>query len=314
MRDLRKGIRDYLVLRRGLGFKLVKHGVGLDEFASFLERKGSAHITSELALEWATLPAHHQPCQWTARLTIVRGFAQYWSATDPVTEVPPLGLLPYRPARARPYFYSAQEILRLLKAAKTRPSCDPLRPWTYYCVFGLLAVTGLRLSEALNLRAKDLDWSEGILTIRGSKFGKSRLVPLHASVCKVLADYAKRRDRRFGAYAEAHFFVNKNGNRLDKGEVHRTFYALSRKIGLRAVDASRGPRLHDFRHRFAVQTLLRWYRNGKDPKRCLPILSTYLGHAHVTDTYWYLTGTPELLGAAGKRLEKRWEGFNAGRG
>ena len=312
MRDLRKGIRDYLMLRRGLGFKLVKHEGGLDEFASFLERKGSAHITSELALEWATLPAHHQPCQWTARLTIVRGFAQYWSATDPVTEVPPLGLLRYRPTRARPYFYS--EIQRLLKAAKSRPSCDPLRPWTYYCVFGLLAVTGLRLSEALNFRTKDLDWADGILTIRGAKFGKSRLVPLHASACKVLADYAKRRDHRFGARVEAHFFVNKNGNRLDKGEVHRTFYALSRKIGLRAEDASRGPRLHDFRHRFAVQTLLRWYRNGKDPKRCLPILSTYLGHAHVTDTYWYLTGTPELLGAAGKRLEKRWEGFNAGRG
>src|SRR5207248_6872543 len=104
----------------------------------------------------------------------------------------------------------------------------------------------------------------------------------------------------------------KNGNRLDKGEVHRTFYALSRQIGLRAPDASRGPRLHDFRHRFAVQTLLRWYRKGKDPKTCLPILSTYLGHAHVTDTYWYLTGTPELMRAAGERPEKRWEGLHAG--
>ena len=106
--------------------------------------------------------------------------------------------------------------------------------------------------------------------------------------------------------------MNKNGNRLDKGEVHRMFYTLSRQIGLRGVDDSRGPRLHDFRHRFAVQALLRWYRNGEDPKRRLPILSTYLGHAHVTDTYWYLTGTPELLRASGERLEKRWEGLNAG--
>jgi integrase len=283
MRNLRKGIRDYLMLRRGLGFQLVKHEAGLEEFASFLERKGSAHITSELALEWATLPAHQQPCHWSARLTIVRGFARYWSATDPVTEVPPLGLLPYRPTRARPYFYSDQEIQQLLQAARDRHSCDPLRSWTYYCFFGLLAVTGLRLSEALNLRAEDLDWSEAILTIRGAKFGKSRLVPLHASTCKVLADYVKRRDRRFGLRPEAHFFVNKNGNRLDKGEVHRKFYALSRQIGLRAVGASRGPRLHDFRHRFAVETLLRWYRSGEDPKRRLPILSTYLGHAHVTD-------------------------------
>src|SRR5207248_6213629 len=237
MRDLRKGIRDYLMLRRGLGFKLVKHEAGLEKFASFLERKRSAHITSELALEWATLPADHQPCQWTARLTIVRGFARYWSAVDPVTEVPPLGLLPYRPARARPYFYSDQEIQQLLKAAKARPSCDPLRPWTYHCFFGLLAVTGLRLSEAVNLHAEDLDWSGGILTIRGAKFGKSRLIPLHASTCKVLADYAKRRDRRFGPRAEAHFFVNKNGHRLDKGEVHRMFYILSRQIGLRAAGA-----------------------------------------------------------------------------
>jgi integrase len=242
----------------------------------------------------------------------VRGFARYWSATDPLTEVPPLGLLPYRPARAQPYFYSDHEIRKLMRAAKTRPSIDPLRPWTYHCLFGLLAVTGLRLGEALGLRLGDMDWSECILTIRGAKFGKSRLVPLHTSTCKVLADYAKRRDERFGARAEGYFLVNLNGNRLDKGEVHRAFYLLSRQIGLRAADASRGPRLHDFRHRFAVETLLRWYRNGEDPKRRLPILSTYLGHAHVTDTYWYLTGTPELLGAANKRLEKRWEALNAG--
>jgi integrase len=246
------------------------------------------------------------------RLSIVRGFARHWSATDPSTEVPPLGLLPYRPKRAQPYFYSDHEIRTLLNAAKSRPSIDPLRPWTYHCLFGLLAVTGLRLGEALSLRPGDMDWSEGILTIRGAKFGKSRLVPLHTSTCKVLADYAKRRDERFGVRAEGYFLVNLNGNRLDKGEVHRAFYILSRQIGLRAVDASRGPRLHDFRHRFAVETLLRWYRNGEDPKRRLPILSTYLGHAHVTDTYWYLTGTPELLGAAAKRLEKRWEGLNAG--
>jgi integrase/recombinase XerD len=202
----------------------------------------------------------------------------------------------------------------LLEAAKTRPSLDPLRCWTYYCLFGLLAVTGLRLGEALNLRSDDVDWSEEMLTIRGAKFAKSRLVPLHSSTCNVLADYAKRRGKRFGRRELVHFFVNKNGHRLDKGEVHRSFYALSRQIGLRAAEASHGPRLHDFRHCFAVHTLLRWYQTGEDPERRLPILSTYLGHAHVTDTYWYLTGTPELLGAATRRLEKRWEALNAGRG
>jgi integrase len=299
-------------MRRGLGFKLAKHERALQEFVSFLARKRSSSITVNLALEWATLNANHKPYDWAARLSIVRGFARHWSATDSSTEVPPLGLLSYRPPRARPYFYSDQEIRALLKAARDRRSIDPLRPWTYYCLFGLLAVTGLRLGEALNLRTEDMDWSEGILTIRGAKFGKSRLVPVHASTRKVLADYVKRRDRRFGERTEGHFLVNKNGNRLDKGEVHRAFYTLSRQIGLRGVNASRGPRLHDFRHRFAVQTLLHWYRNGEDPRRLLPVLSTYLGHAHVTDTYWYLTGTPELLGAAGKRLEKRWEGLNAG--
>ena len=312
MNPLAKGIRDYLAMRRSLGFKLVRHEAGLKEFASFLARKRSPHITVTLALKWATQDANHKPYEWAARLSVVRGFARHWSATDPLTEVPPVGLLPYRPPRAQPYFYSDHEIQRLLKAAKSRPSIDPLRPRTYHCLFGLLAVTGLRLGEALNLRTEDMDWSEGILTIRRAKFGKSRLVPLHTSTCKILADYAKRRDERFGARAEGYLLVNKNGNRLDKGEVHRVFYNLSRQIGLRAVDASRGPRLHDFRHRFAVQTLLRWYRNGEDPERRLPILSTYLGHAHVTDTYWYLTGTPELLGSAAKRLDKRWEALNAG--
>jgi integrase len=300
-------------MRRGLGFKLGRHeDARLREFVLFLARKRSACVTVNLALEWATQNANHQPYEWATRLSIVRGFARYWSATDPSTEVPPLGLLPHKPPRAQPYIYSDHEIRTLLNAAKTRPSIDPLRPWTYHCLFGLLAVTGLRIGEALNLRTGDMDWSEGILTIRGAKFGKSRLVPLHASTCKVLVDYAKRRDRRFGARAEGPFLVNMYGNRLGIAEVHRTFLTLSRQIGLRAVNASRGPRLHDFRHRFAVETLLRWYRNGEDPKRCLPILSTYLGHANITGTYWYLTGTPELLGAAGKRLEKRWEGLHAG--
>jgi integrase/recombinase XerD len=312
MNQLRKAVRDYLTMRRGLGFKLAKHEIGLHEFVSFLARKRSSRITVNLALEWATQDENHKPYEWAARLSIVRGFTRHWSATDPSTEVPPLGLLPYRPPRAQPYFYSDHEIRKLLNAAKARPSIDPLRPWTYYCLFGVLAVTGLRLSEALNLQSKDIDWSERILTIRGAKFGKCRLVPLHPSTCKVLADYAKRRERRLGTRSGGAFLINKNGNRLDKGEVHRAFYTLSRQIGLRAADSSRGPRLHDFRHRFAVQTLLRWYRSGEDPKRRLPILSTYLGHAHVTDTYWYLTGTPELLGAAGKKLEKRWEALNAG--
>ena len=157
MNRLRKAVRDYLTMRRSLGFKLVRHEAGLHEFVSFLARRSSPHITVKLALEWATQDSNHKPYEWAARLSIVRGFTRHWSATDPSTEVPPLGLLPYRPPRARPYFYSNHEIEELLKAAKTRPSIDPLRPWTYYCLFGLLAVTGLRLGEALNLRIGDMD-------------------------------------------------------------------------------------------------------------------------------------------------------------
>ena len=311
MTRLGKAVHDYLTMRRSLGFKLVRHEAGLQEFLLFLAQKHAPRITVSLALDWATQNVKHSPAEWAARLSVVRGFTRHWSATDPLVEIPPLGLLPYRPRRAKPYIYSQLEIQKLLKAAKNRSSIDPLRPWTYYCLFGLLAVTGLRISEALNLQSEDIDWSEGLLTINKTKFGKSRLVPVHTSTRKVLADYTRRRDRRFGTETDRPFLLNKNGKRLDMGEVHRTFYLLSRQIGLRAVGASRGPRLHDFRHRFAVETLLRWYREGEDPKRRLPILSTYLGHVHVTDTYWYLTGTPELLGAAAKRLEKRWEGLHA---
>jgi len=308
MKTMRQAVEDYLSLRRSLGFKLKDHERHLREFVIFLRKKKASGISTQLALQFATQPQHVQPAQWTARLCVVRGFARYRSGDDPATEIPPLGLLPYRSMRARPYLYSEEEIRQLLQAAQNLPATYSLKPWTYHCLFGLLAVTGLRISEALNLQLKDVDWSEGILTIQGAKFGKSRLVPLHASTRRALLAYTKRRDRFFVQEPISHFFVSSRGQRLDGGDVRRTFYELSQQIGLRAASASHGPRLHDFRHRFAVQTLVRWYRKGADVERRLPILSTYLGHAHVTDTYWYLTSTPELLGAAGKRMEKRWGG------
>jgi integrase/recombinase XerD len=307
MRTPQQAVADYLSLRRGLGFKLEKHEVCLREFVSFLKKRGTSRITTQLALQFAALHRDQQPAEWAVRLSIVRGFACYHSGIDPATEIPPPGLLPNRPSRAQPYLYSEEEIRRLLTAAENLSSVCSLRPQTYYCLLGLLVVTGMRLGEVINLQLQDVDWSEGMLTIRHTKFGKSRLIPLHSSTQKILAEYANHRDRFFAGRAVQHFFVSSRGNRLDKGDIHRTFYVLSRQIGLRAPAASRGPRLHDFRHRFAVQTLLRWYRRGEDPERRLPILSTYLGHSHVTDTYWYLTNTPELMAAAGKLLEKRWK-------
>ncbi len=252
------------------------------------------------------------PAYWAQRLSFVRGFARHHSATDQRTEIPPFGLLPFRSKRARPYLYSDGEIRSLLRAALDMPCrylFGKLRPWTYHCLFGLLSVSGLRLGEARNLELQDVDLKMALLTIRDSKFGKSRLVPLHASTCKVLADYIARRERHWeGRPVSSYLFVSSQGNRLDGGDIHRTFYALSRQIGLRSISDNHGPRLHDMRHRFATNTLVTWYRSNQDPERLLPILSAYLGHVHVEDTQWYLSSSPELMREAMGRLEHRWEG------
>jgi integrase len=184
--------------------------------------------------------------------------------------------------------------------------------WTFYCIFGLLTVTGMRVGEVLHLKPEDIDWTEGVLTIRNAKFGKSRLVPLHRSTLKALATFVRHRDRFFAQFHPqlelSHFFVRSCGTPLHVTDTNRVFLAISRQIGLRASHARCGPRLHDLRHRFAIETLLRWYRAGEQVDRLLPVLSTYLGHTHVTGTYWYLRSTPELMAAAGKLLERRWKG------
>jgi integrase len=298
-------------MRRGLGFKLREAGNGLIDFVTFLEQHKASYITQALVLEWVQQPRSARPAYWAARLGFVRGFARYRSAIDPRTQVPPTALLPFKPKRARPYLYSDEEIRSLLRAALRMPyryERGKLRPWVFYCFFGLLSVSGLRLGEARNLELQDVDLKAAVLTIRGAKFGKTRLVPLHASTCKVLANYIARRRRHWaGRAVSSYLFVSSRGNRLDGGDIHRAFYLLSRKIGLRGTSDSRGPRLHDMRHRFATNTLVQWYRSGQDPERQLPVLSAYLGHVHVADTQWYLEGCPELMREAMKRLQQRWE-------
>jgi integrase/recombinase XerD len=218
-------------------------------------------------------------------------------------------LLAYHYKRPQPYLYSTKEIRALLRAAVSLAARGGLRPWTYHCLFGLLSVAGLRLGEARNLELQDMDLKTGVLTIRNAKFGKTRLIPLHPSTRRVLADYLERRNRHWARRSvSSYVFVSNSGNQLDGGEIHRTFYALSRQIGLRGPSDSHGPRLHDMRHRFAGMTLLRWYRSGKDVEQKLPFLSAYLGHVHVGDTYWYLSAWPELMREAMSRLERRWEG------
>jgi integrase/recombinase XerD len=259
MNTLRQAVQEYLILRRGLRCKLQEAGKGLLDFVTFMARHRASYITQALALAWAQQPLKVQPAHWAQRLCFVRGFARHRSATDPRTQIPPQGLLPFQPKRARPYLYSDDEIRRLLDAALQMPcryERGELRPWTFHCLFGLLSVSGIRLGEARNLELEDVDLAAAVLTIRGAKFGKSRLVPLHASTCEVLADYIARRQRHWaGRTVSSYLLVSSWGNRLDGGEVHRAFYALSRQIGLRGASDSHGPRLHDMRYAFATNTL-----------------------------------------------------------
>jgi integrase/recombinase XerD len=307
MKSLQNAIEDYIALRRSLGFKLDDMAADLTKFASFLEQKAAPYITTALALEWAMQSTDHLPSHWARRLGFVRVFARHWSGTDPRTEIPPAGLLPFRAQRARPYLYTEQEIQRLLAAAKSLSPASGLRPWTYHCLFGLLAVSGLRISEAIKLERQDVDFYQGVLTIRQTKFNKNRLIPLHASTRDVLSEYAEHRDRLVPNPSSSCFLLNDCGRCLERSAVRRTFYDLSRQIGLRGPADHTGPRIHDFRHRFALNTLIQWYRAGEDIERRLPVLSTFLGHAHVADTYWYLSIHPELMGLATERLEQRWE-------
>ena len=303
----RNAVEDYLATRRALRFELKRPGWLLFDFARFLHRERAVTLTVARALHWAQQNPSVQLATQAQRLSVVRGFARYYRAIDPRTEVPPASLLPFRPKRARPYLYAEVEVRRLLDAALRLSPEDALRRWVYHGLIGLLAVSGLRIEEALNLRLADVDLDSALLTIRGAKFGQSRLVPLHPSSQKQLRAYRERRNCHLaGRKASDSFLVNRRGERMDSSNVRRTFHVLSRRTGLRRIGHSRGLRLHDFRHRFAASTLIRWYRNGEDVEQRLPILSTYLGHIHVEDTYWYLTACPELMGLAVKRLERRW--------
>ena len=309
MNTLREALQEYLKLRRGLGFKMQDAAVLLSRFVAFMEERQAPTITIRLALQWVEQATTVRPAERARRLVFVRGFARHRSATDPVTEVPPATLMPYRTTRARPYLYTEQEVRRLLDAALQMPTRWPstqLRPWVIHCLLGLLSVTGLRISEALDLKLEDVDLDQAMLTIRAAKFGRSRVVPLHPSTVTVLARYLRRRKQYLGLRRSDYVFVSNRGTRLDGGRVHKAFYALSRQTGLRAPGARNGPRLHDCRHRFAVRVLTHWYESGEDPARRLPVLSTCLGHVYVTGTYWYLSAAPELMAHAMARLERRW--------
>jgi integrase len=301
MSALRRHLEDYLALRRGLGFKLGRTALHLESFAGCLEQAGAETVTIENALSWATAPGSADPVYWRSRLAAVRPFARYLAPLVPGTEVPPPGLLPGPSSiRAVPYLYSDAEVSALIAAAGAIRT--PFRAATYQALIGLLAATGMRVGEAISLDRGDLDAGQGLLAIRDGKFGKSRQLPLHDSALRALAGYAQLRDSRPGRPATPAFFTSVTGTRLIYNNVHFTFHELVKAAGLEPRSAACRPRVHDLRHTFAVKTLTRWYADGGDVAARLPLLSTWLGHASPDGTYWYLTGTPELLALAAARL------------
>jgi integrase/recombinase XerD len=300
--NLRNSIDEYLLARRALGYKLRVDGWLLSKFADHCERTGITTVTTEAALAWAQSPAHASPSYWRQRLTTVRRFATYLQALDPAVEVPPTGLVRVPNQRAVPFLYSEAEIAALMAAA--RGSRKHLGAATYEALFGLLAVTGLRVGEALRLDRDDVCWEPGLLRVRDTKFGKSREVPLHPSTLDALRAFARRRDRRCPKPTSAAFFVSSAGTRLHYSVVLSAFTRCARRAGLVPRGPRCRPRIHDLRHAFAVRTLLRWHREGLDVESHMPLLSTYLGHADPRRTYWYLSATPELFALLGERLEK----------
>jgi integrase/recombinase XerD len=307
MKPLREAIQEYLALRRTLGFKLRDAEGSLFKFAAFLEERGGARITTAMALEWAMSVPSTCTASIANRLRHLRGFARHHLASDPTTQIPPVDVVPSRLRRRQPYLYSDEQLRRLMGCALTLAPADGLRPWTYYCFLGLLAAAGLRLSEAIRLEVGDVDLDRGVLTIRQTKFGKSRLIPIDNTTTSELARYRARRDRFLRGSPQSRFFVSGRGTPLEPSSIHRTFYQLLDQAEVHAPVGGPRPRLYDLRHRFALETLLRWYRAGEDVERRLPALSTYLGHVCIDNTYWYLSACPELMGHALARLEQRWE-------
>jgi integrase len=297
---LRRALAAYLRTRRALGFKSKRESELLPQFVAYLDEDGSSFVTTAAAIAWAAQPRDAAPAWWTQRLVVVRGFAKYLQTIEPRTEVPPLDHLPHHRARSSPYVYSAADITALLSAADTLRS--PLKTATYRTLLGALAVTGMRVGEAIALDERDVDRRRAILVIRKTKFDKSREVPLHASTVEALDRYRGHRDRLAPRRSSSSFFVSAVGSRLIYQNVHETFLRLVYAAGLGKHRPR--PTIHDLRHTFAIQTVLGWYRDGADVEARLPLLSTYLGHVGPSSTYWYLTAVPELLEAATVRLER----------
>lgn len=300
MNGLAVEVERYLTIRRSVGFKLARAEKLLADYLRYLDKVGDTVITVDTALTWACLPADGTSNWRGHRLSVVRAFARHLHAIDATHQVPPAGLLPSRSNRAVPYLYSHDDIAALMVAARALRS--PLRAATFETLVGLLAVTGMRIGEALRLDRDDIDVARAVIHVRQTKFGKSRDIPVHPTTIDTLITYAQRRDELCPHPRDRSLFVSLAGTRLLYCNVHLAWLGLVRHAGLTPRPAGCRPRPHDLRHAFATHTVLDWYRNGADVAARMPMLSTYLGHIDPAATYWYLSAAPELLALAAGRL------------
>ena len=304
MSALRRAAGDYLAMRRSLGYKLERQGPVLMDFISYLEDAGASTVTVEAALVWAVRPAGSR--SWHQhRLSTARGFAAYLKTVDHACQVPPKRLLAGHSDRVAPYLYSPGEITALVQAAGSLGR--PLQAATYQALISLLAVTGLRAGEAIRLARADVSLDDALITIVNTKFGKSRLVPLHPDTAGMLRRYAARRDELCPAPGTDAFFLSSTGSPLLISSIDATFARLLGMAGITVPAGDARPKVHDLRHSMAVNTLVEWYRSGADVAARMPSLSTWLGHGDPASTFWYLHASPELLAlAAGMLQDSAW--------
>ena len=297
-------VEQYLAYRRDLGYCLRTEGRLLRQFGAYAD---SVHhrgpLTVALAVRWARLPTDRDPTSWARRLNAVRCFARYLAIYEPRTEIPGTRLLGPGHPRQTPYIYSTAEVSALIAAARKLQPGSGLRPWNYVTLIGLLACTGLRISEAVRLTRSDFDQQQGVLIIRETKFRKSRLVPLHPSTTQALCAYARQRDLLVPVTSTNRFFITDRGTPLCVGTVRHVFRQLCDGLLIVRRGTHRQPRLHDLRHTFACRRVQCWYDTEADVAHAIAALAVYLGHASVNYTYWYLSATPELLARAAARFE-----------
>lgn len=295
----------YLAYRRSLGFALRSAGSVLLDFATFADQVQPGRcLTTDLVVRWATGSEQHSIRYRAERLSIVRGFARFLVAHDGEGEVPDMRVLPGGVRRNQPHIYTDEQLRELLRAVGSLPPAHSLRPRVYETLFGLLASTGLRISEALALRQQDVDLERFVLRIRETKFRKSRLVPIHDTVAAHLQSFAARRDREPDARTSEWFLVGRHGRPLPYSTVRTTFRKIVVQLGWQSNGTLPRPRIHDLRHTFACRRILQWYREDVDVDHALASLSTYMGHGKLTDTYWYLSASGALLGIANDRFER----------